>query len=113
MFLEQLENRSLLAVLVWDGSANNLWSNPANWAGDVAPAAGDDLVFPASAGNLANLNDLPAGTRFNTILIQGSGYNISGAAIELAGGLTANNVTGLNTCGLDTTLINAPIPARR
>src|SRR5262245_23652800 len=73
MFLEQLENRSLMAVLVWDGSANNLWSNAANWTGDVAPMAGDDLVFPAAAGNLANVNDLAAGTRFNTILIQGSG----------------------------------------
>ena len=107
MFLEQLENRSLLAVMVWDGSASNSWADAANWSGDVAPIAGDDLVFPAGAGNLANINDLAAGTRFNTILIQGTGYNITGAAIELSGGLTANNTTGSNTFGLDTTLINA------
>ena len=107
MFLEQLEQRSLLATLTWDGSSNNLWSNPANWAGDVAPTAGDDLVFPAGAGALVNTNDLAAGTKFNTILIQGSGYNITGAAIELNGGLTANNATGNNTFGLETTLLNA------
>ena len=47
MFLEQLENRSLLAVMVWDGSANNLWSNAANWVGDVAPMA---AVFGTAFG---------------------------------------------------------------
>lgn len=107
MFLEQLEQRSLLAVLVWDGSAGTQWSNAANWTGDVAPAAGDDLVFPTSAISFASTNDLPAGTRFNTILLQGNGYNITGSAIELSGGLTANNATGSNTFGLDTTLGNA------
>ncbi len=107
IFLEQLEARSLLAVMTWDGSAGNSWSNAANWVGDVAPTAGDDLVFPAGAANLANVNNLGAGVRFNTILIQGSGYNITGDAIELSGGLTANNVSGTNTFDLDTTLINA------
>ena len=107
MFLEQLEERSLLAVMTWDGSANALWSNPANWVGDVAPLAGDDLVFPGGAGNLTNTNDFAAGTRFNTILIQAGGYNISGSAVDLYGGVTANNATGNNTLGLDLKLINA------
>jgi autotransporter-associated beta strand protein len=107
MFLEQLENRSLLAVMVWDGSASNAWSNPANWVGDVAPMAGDDLVFPASAISYASNNDLPAGTRFNTLLLQGGGYSITGNAIELAGGLTANQTSGTNTVGLELSLINA------
>lgn len=107
MFLEQLEDRALLAVLTWDGSASNLWSNPANWSSDVAPQPGDDLVFPAGALNPTNFNDLPAGARYNTILIQGAGYNITGGAIELSGGLTANNAAGANTVALDLTLINA------
>jgi fibronectin-binding autotransporter adhesin len=107
MFLEQLEQRSLLAVLMWDGEAGAQWSNAANWTGDVAPAAGDDLVFPTSAISFTSTNDLPAGTRFNTILLQGNSYSITGNAIELSGGLTANNATGSNTFGLDTTLGNA------
>lgn len=107
IFLEQLEERSLLAVMTWEGGSGNLWSTAANWVGDVTPQAGDDLVFPAGAASLSNSNDLGAGVRFNTILIQGSGYNITGDAIELLGGLTANNVSGTNTFDLDTTLINA------
>src|SRR5262249_24637762 len=32
----------------WDGGgADNNWSTAANWVGDVAPHAGDDLVFPS------------------------------------------------------------------
>ncbi|WP_425614644.1 autotransporter-associated beta strand repeat-containing protein [Anatilimnocola sp. NA78] len=106
LFLEQLEERSLLAVMVWDGSASADWSNAQNWAGNVAPTTGDDLVFPAGAATTTN-NNLAPGTRFNTILIQGNGYNITGNAIELYGGLTANNVSGTNTYGLSTTLVNA------
>lgn len=107
LFFEGLEDRRVLAAMVWDGDINGQWSVAANWKGDVAPAAGDDLVFPAGAANTTNVNDLAAGTRFNTILIGGSGYNISGNAIELFGGLTANNSSGTNSFGLNTTLINA------
>src|SRR5262249_3256451 len=49
----------------------------------------------------------PAGTAFNTIEITGNGYSITGNAIALAGGLTASNVTGSNSFGLDVTLQNA------
>ena len=50
--LEFLEDRVLLAVRFWTGgsatspSLNNNWSNPNNWAGDVAPMPDDQLVFP-------------------------------------------------------------------
>ncbi|WP_254512258.1 autotransporter-associated beta strand repeat-containing protein [Anatilimnocola floriformis] len=97
LFLERLEERAVLATMTWDGSSSALWSDAANWVGDIAPAAGDELFFPAGAANLTNTNDLAAGTTFNTVLFTGSGYNISGNAITLTGGLTANNVTGNNT----------------
>jgi fibronectin-binding autotransporter adhesin len=107
LLLEPLEARHLLAVRIWDGDFGGNWGDAANWVGDVAPVAGDDLVFPASAANKSTTNDLTAGTRFNTIQIQGSGYDISGNAIELYGGLTANNTAGSNTFGLDVRLVNA------
>ena len=48
-FCELLEDRRMLAVAVWDGEgANNLWTTPANWSDDIAPIAGDELVFPVS-----------------------------------------------------------------
>ena len=44
--LDFLENRVVPAVATWDGGgANNLWSTPQNWVGDVAPQPGDDLLF--------------------------------------------------------------------
>lgn len=107
LFMETLEDRRLLAVRVWDGGAGPNWSDADNWVGDVAPLAGDDLVFPTGAANLANTNNFAVGTRFNTIQIQGSGYTIGGESIELYGGLTANNAAGSNTFGLDVRLINA------
>ena len=95
LLLEGLEERTLLAVRIWDGGGGDAnWSTAANWVGDIAPLAGDDLVFAAGAARAANANDLAAGTRFNTILIHRGGYTITGNAIELYGGLTANNVSG-------------------
>ncbi|MEP6705839.1 MAG: hypothetical protein ABJB34_13615, partial [Acidobacteriota bacterium] len=38
------------AVRTWDGGgADTNWQTAANWSADVAPAANDDLVFPAVA----------------------------------------------------------------
>ena len=37
------------AVKTWDGGgADANWQTAANWVGDIAPVAGDDLVFPAA-----------------------------------------------------------------
>ena len=108
LLLESLEERIPLAVRIWDGGGGDAnWTTAANWAGDISPLAGDDLVFAAGAAQATNTNNFAAGTRFNTIQIQGSGYNISGNAIELYGGLTANNAAGTNTLGLELSLINA------
>ena len=108
LLLESLEERIPLAVRIWDGGGGDAnWTTAANWDGDIAPLAGDDLVFAAGALQTTNANNFAPGTRFNTIQIQGAGYNVGGNAIELFGGLTANNLTGANTFGLELTLINA------
>jgi autotransporter-associated beta strand protein len=68
----------------WDGgAADNSWQ-AANWVGDLAPVAGDDLVFPAGVADKATLNDFPAGTEFTSIAVDGPGYSISGNRILLA-----------------------------
>lgn len=84
------------ATRTWDGGgADNKWKTAANWVGDVAPAAGDDLIFPASAAQLGNVNDFPAGTLFNSIAFEGPGYFLSGAAISLRAGVVSNaNING-------------------
>lgn len=41
--------RSYGAVITWDGDAGDgLWSSPANWSGDEAPAINDDVVIDNS-----------------------------------------------------------------
>src|SRR5438105_11346454 len=96
----RLEDRLAPAVATWDGGgADNHWTTAANWAGDVAPSAGDDLVFPAGAAQLANVNDFAAGTAFNSLALTGDGYLISGNAIAVVNGyqvsLPANTTSTL------------------
>ena len=39
----------------WDGgSADSNWTTPQNWENNVAPAAGDDLVFSTGEGSPSN-----------------------------------------------------------
>ncbi|NLG00108.1 MAG: hypothetical protein GX565_08155, partial [Lentisphaerae bacterium] len=78
------------AERVWTGGGGDaLWSNPANWTSGT-PAAGDTLVFGASAVKDVT-NDLEAGTAFAGIsFLAGSGgkYTLSGNALTLEGDIT-------------------------
>ena len=77
----------------WTGlGADANWSTAGNWFGDAAPVAGDDLVFPDSAMQKTNVNDLAPGTSFNSISFTDpeGGYNISGAPIILTNGITSD-----------------------
>src|SRR5204862_2757218 len=86
--LDRLETRLAPAVSTWDGGgADNHWTTAANWAGDVAPQPGDDLVFPLGAARPANVNDFAAGTAFHSIDLRAAGYQLTGNAIALAAGL--------------------------
>ena len=74
----------------WDGSFSGNWSAAANWTNNTAPSSGDDLVFPAGAGNLANTNN-SALARVRSITIFGAGYVLRGigttTSITLTNGL--------------------------
>src|SRR5581483_10566662 len=75
--LERLEDRAVPATATWDGGgADNHWTTPANWAGDIAPQPGDDLTFPAGAAQLTNVNDFAAGTAFHSLTVADAGYQI-------------------------------------
>ena len=98
---------SALAVTrTWTGNgADANWSTAANWSPSGAPVTGDDLVFPNGALRITNMNDLAAGTSFNTISFSGptGGYIISGNAIQLVSGISADN-SGTNSLSLAITL---------
>src|SRR5262245_10852883 len=86
-----LEARLAPAIATWDGGgADNHWTTAANWAGDVAPNPGDQLVFPDGAAQLTNVNDFASGTTFQSLAITGSYYLLNGNIIALAAGVTAN-----------------------
>ena len=66
---------------------NNLWSNNLNWSTNVAPVAGDDLIFPGSLQAQSN-NDFASGTTFNSLTLSG-GHFMIGNSINLTAGITA------------------------
>jgi len=76
---------------IWDsGGADDNWTTALNWVGDVAPVAGDDLLFPPGA-RTGPLNDFPAGTTFNSITFSGGNYALDGNSISLNAGILATN----------------------
>src|SRR3954470_7726329 len=86
----------------WDGGGIPVsvnWMSSANWVGNVAPVAGDDLVFPAGAGRASNNNDYPALTIFNSITISSNNYSISGNTIALNDGISCAFLSGTSTFG--------------
>jgi hypothetical protein len=86
------------AVRTWDGGGTNgNWSTAANWVGDVAPVAGDSLVFPAMAAQFSTINNLSTFT-FSSLIIEGGNYTIGGNTLNLTNGLMVNGGTqALNT----------------
>jgi len=112
--IEVLEDRLVLATRVWDGNAlSNNWSNAFNWAQDIAPVAGDDIVFPAGAFNDSKVadNNYPDGTLFRSITFQGAGFTVKGNRIVLGSGGIVDNGVSSNALKLDVTL-SAPTTIR-
>jgi hypothetical protein len=104
----------------WDGGStvDSNWTTPENWSGDVAPQAGDNLVFPAGAARLENVNDYPAGTVFGSINVSGSGYVFQGNAykssmvnVQPNTNVEANSIySDTLTIGAGSVVTIAPIP---
>lgn len=86
------------ATRTWDGGgADSNWNTAANWVGDIAPAANDDLVFPAVSPQFATNNNFFLFTTFNSITFEGGAYTVGGNALTLRG-LTVNGGTpAINT----------------
>jgi fibronectin-binding autotransporter adhesin len=107
-FFETLENRSLLATLIWDGGgAANNFNDPLNWDNggvDQLPVAGDTLVFSGTGTTITN--DFPAGTTF-ALQFTGNGYTITGNAINLNQTVTGT-AFGIQQTG-GTNAVNAPL----
>lgn len=93
------------ATRTWDGGGtDDNWTNRFNWVGDIAPVAGDNLVFPPGNAR-TSINNFGSGTSFGSVLITGTNYNITGNPILLAGGVSSQcPVNTTNTLNLAITL---------
>ena len=80
----------------WSGSDNNdaNWTSNGNWAGIGGGRPNDDLIFPAGAARLNNLNNFPVNTSFNSLTFKGRGYVFSGSQIFLKNGITIDVPSG-------------------
>jgi autotransporter-associated beta strand protein len=80
------------ALRTWDGGgANSNWTTATNWVDDLAPVAGDNLLFPSGAARQLNNNNFPAGTTFNSLIFSGGSYVLDGNPIALNAGILATN----------------------
>src|SRR5689334_8340547 len=94
IILTAFSSSAFATVRTWDGGgADGNWQTAANWVGDVAPAANDDLVFPAASPQFTTNNNFALFTTFNSITIDGGSYTIGGNFLRLANGLTVNGGT--------------------
>lgn len=84
--LALLTSQAQAATRVWDGGhfISSSWTIPQNWEGDVAPVAGDSLVFPPVAARKTNTNNFPAGTVFASIQVSGTDYVLNGSEVVLS-----------------------------
>ncbi len=103
-------------TFIWTGASTttNRWSDPANWLNDAAPTKNDDLVFPAGAAQLTNIDDLAAGIAIDSITIEAGGYTLnplnSTTPIDLAAGLTTTEPPDASANPLPTTdTVNIPL----
>lgn len=99
-------SNAFATVRTWDGGgADTNWQTAANWAGDVAPVANDDLIFPATATQFTANNNFGLFTTFGSITIEGGTYTLSGNVMRLANGMTI--AAGTQTINIGITLAAA------
>ena len=102
---------------IWTGASTttNRWSDPANWAANAVPKAGDNLVFPAGAAQLSNVDDLAAASSFfQSITVEAGGYTfnpLNGTSnLTLGTGLTTTDPPDASANPLPTiTTVNVPL----
>src|SRR5437763_3265126 len=106
--LVSLEDRTVPATLVWVGDVNGSWGSSVggntNWRNattgtdNARPQNGDDLTFPAGAGNRSNTNDF-TNLSVNSIFLGGTDYVITGNPFTFSN-LTDSSILGSNTLNI-------------
>jgi autotransporter-associated beta strand protein len=96
----RLEDRTVPANLVWTGDVDDRWGTNTlgntNWAFDMLPHNGDNLLFPASSQHQSNTNNLN-GLVVNNLTVASSGFTIAGNAITLTGNYLHSTASATGT----------------
>jgi len=94
------------ATVTWTGNeclntSDMNMTTATNWSGNVAPVAGDNLVFPDNPTCRTPVNDFPAGTSFGSISFTHpqpgtyDGTTLTGNALAITGGITDTTTGGV------------------
>jgi hypothetical protein len=75
-----------VAIQLWSGAADSLWSNAENWLNGVVPDSSAKLVFNSGQSNMSMTNDLETGIEFESMTFF-SAYSLGGNEILLRGGV--------------------------
>lgn len=116
--LESLDGRLAPAVVAWDGGGgDHNWTTAANWVGDAAPSAGDELSFHHGTlgldlTSLTNTNDFVVGTNFSSFHFfgappAGQRFVLGGNPVSLGAAGVISQVTG----GTDQINLSLHLPA--
>ena len=90
------------AIRTWDGgdSLNTNWTDSTNWSTNVAPVAGDSLVFPSivTTTDKATNNNFAVLTDFAGLTFSASDYSVAGNEFDLvSGGIVLSYSSGTTT----------------
>jgi hypothetical protein len=106
--LERLEDRTLLATAVWDGtgvlldSQGNVirtadgtsWEDNLNWVGDTLPAPGDDVMIPnVPATSVVRLS---SGNWSINSLVSDEPFSFGGGTLDVNSTVQVNNTFAMN-----------------
>ncbi len=89
-----------------DAATSTNWSDANNWMGDIAPAAGDDLIFEQGPSSLISNNDLAAGIVYGKLTVADTGYSITGNAASFTS-IDASQTSGSSDVDLPIALSGA------
>lgn len=86
--LEHLEDRTVPALVTWDGGAGTSnWGDPANWSLDQLPGSSDQVVIPDLAGDQTILLNVHATIQS---LTSAEGLKIQDKILSLTDGISIN-----------------------
>lgn len=102
-------HEALAVTRTWDGGgATNNWSEAANWSGDTAPGASDDVIFDATSTKDSTINSGHGGSVRSITISSGYTGTITQARTVTVGAGGYSQADGTFTGASQTVTMNGP-----